>query len=103
MAFANLTASRMLVHRRSSSIRFAGTSLLGWPSTGIASPAPPADRDRPQNDAKKTLKLGCFQLRAVQTTGLNDERTMRRWAGVESGPLAVGDEEEEGWDDLIDL
>lgn len=68
LAFANLTASRMLVHLLSSSIRFAGTMR----PSGL-------DRERPQYEAKKTLKLGCFQLSAVHTTGLKDEKTMRRW------------------------
>lgn len=65
---ANLTASLILVHLRSSSTRFAGTIL----PSGL-------DLDSPQYDAKKTEKLGCFQLSAVQTTGLNDEKTIRRW------------------------
>lgn len=79
---ANLTASRMLVHRRSSSTRFAGTSRPAGPSCR----PPPAfpDRDNPQYDAKKTEKLGCFQLSAVQTIGLKDESTIRRCDGADS-------------------
>lgn len=87
---ANLTASRMLVHRRSSSTRFAGTSRPAGPSCR----PPPAfpDLDNPQYEAKKTEKLGCFQLSAVQTIGLKDERTIRRCEGAESPllPLLLG-------------